>query len=244
MFVHTASYQGLNPVASHHRRRLRRILELLGRLDLAPEGRWADFGCSDGFILSLIRDGPLRGCRWRCDGFDHSEGLLQLAKERNLTDTEFHQLDLNVPNAEWEGRFDVVTCFETLEHTGDYRNALRNLVDACRPGGWVVVSVPNEIGVPGMVKFLGRRVVRRRPYGKFFEGKSELRYLFHLLANRDVEGFRQPPATGWGPHLGFDSRNLVSEVEASYLRSGRCKLIVRQTSPFAFSHFLVMRRVA
>src|SRR5688500_5684128 len=109
MLVHTTTYQGLNPVARLHRRRLRHIFQLLDRLDLAQEGRWGDFGCSDGFILALIREGPLKGSRWKCDGFDHSDALLQLAKERNLPDTEFHQLDLNVPNAEWASRFDVVT---------------------------------------------------------------------------------------------------------------------------------------
>lgn len=243
MLVHAATYRGINPVAALHRRRLGRILQLLGRLDLAQKGRWADFGCSDGFILSLIRGGPLKALHWRCDGFDYSEALLDLARERNLPDTDFHLLDLNVPSTGWEGNFDVVTCFETLEHTGNYKNALRNLVEACAPGGWIIISVPNEVGVPGLTKFLGRRLIRRNPYGDFFQDRSEVRYLWHLLANRDLESFRRPPASGWGPHLGFDSRKLFQVIEEEYLRPGSCTLLISRASPFAFTHFFALRRI-
>lgn len=240
--VHEESYRGRSPAAYLHRRRLRTLLALLSSLDLPRQGTWADFGCSNGFILALIQHKLLAHRDWRCIGFDHSELLLGMARERGLPATEFRLLDLNEVRDDWPGEFDVVTCFETLEHVGNYGNALENLVRSCRVGGRVVISVPNENGLPGLLKYLGRRLLRRNPYGDFFRGKSELRYVGALLAGDPIDGFRSPPAHGWGPHLGFDSRKFGRFLNEHYIESGRCRRVHADSSNTGFTHYYVLER--
>jgi ubiquinone/menaquinone biosynthesis C-methylase UbiE len=41
------------------------------------------------------------------------------------------------------GAYDLVLCVETLEHVPDPQAALRELLRVCRPGGQIVLTVPN-----------------------------------------------------------------------------------------------------
>ncbi|MDD5751504.1 MAG: methyltransferase domain-containing protein, partial [Candidatus Peribacteraceae bacterium] len=41
--------------------------------------------------------------------------------------------------------FDVVVCFETIEHVPQYREALAHLFRALKPGGVLLLSTPNRV---------------------------------------------------------------------------------------------------
>lgn len=44
-----------------------------------------------------------------------------------------------------EGRkYDLITCFETIEHVADYEAALNNLFQLLKPGGKLLISSPNR----------------------------------------------------------------------------------------------------
>jgi len=47
--------------------------------------------------------------------------------------------------------FDIVVCWEVLEHLRHPRSALRNLTEATRPGGVVVLALPNLMSAKGLV---------------------------------------------------------------------------------------------
>jgi len=241
--THARTYEGIGPAAIVHRKRLAAIEQLLGRIEVGSSGEVADFGCSDGFILSVLQERILSGPGWSFHGFDHSERLLEVARGRNLPRTTFGRLNLNEGPVDELRQFDVVTCFETLEHVGDYRNALRCLVASCRPGGWLVMSVPNEIGVPGLVKYAGRRILRRRAYGDFFASHRESSYVTALLAGRPIEPFRQPPRNSWGPHLGFDWRRLVAFVDDEFATPDGLRLEHRSTAALGFGYLFAFRRL-
>ncbi|HVL93791.1 MAG TPA: hypothetical protein VM264_10665, partial [Acidimicrobiales bacterium] len=55
--THARTYEGIGPAAIVHRKRLAAIEQLLGRIEVGSSGEVADFGCSDGFILSVLQDG-------------------------------------------------------------------------------------------------------------------------------------------------------------------------------------------
>ena len=133
-------------------------------------------------------------------------------------------------------QFDVVTCFETLEHVGNLRNALDNLFSSCKSRGAVVLSVPNEVGIPGLIKYLGRKAVRRNPYGAFFENQSELRYFWYLITGQPIAAFRTAHVDGWGPHLGFDWRALLRYLE----QNSACDIIA--THNLFFGIVFVVRK--
>jgi 2-polyprenyl-3-methyl-5-hydroxy-6-metoxy-1,4-benzoquinol methylase len=213
-----------------HRSRLRAFLSIIKSLDLPPFGSLGDFGCSNGFIIQTLAQHKLPGTKWTYSGFDQDARLLALAREKDVPRAEFSVVDLNQAGA--RGPFDVVTCLETLEHVGNLQNAIRTLFASCRPGGHIIVSVPKEIGLPGLAKFIGRRIIRgKNAYANFFvNGKSEAAYIKALLLNKRIDGFRDGSRTGWGFHLGFDLRafeRLLPSTKA------------HRTSFFGFNQFYI-----
>lgn len=241
--VHEESYRGRGLRSAFHRRRLREYERALRALELAGAGRLADFGCSNGFVLKTLQETVFLRRDWSFAGFDHAGELLDLARDRGLAKTEFHFVELNTPQRQIRPEFDVVTCFETLEHTGDFRNAVRNLSRAVKPGGYLVISVPNEVGMPGLAKFLVRGLVKREAYGDFFEGKSRLDYGWRLLTRRRIDGYRDDPnRKGWGPHLGFDRRVFESFLRSALLKSGEFNLIKRRFTVGGFAVFYAFRK--
>lgn len=47
------------------------------------------------------------------------------------------------PDTERES-YDIIVCFETIEHVDDYNPALRNLRTLLKPGGLLIISSPNR----------------------------------------------------------------------------------------------------
>jgi len=102
-------------------------------------------------------------------GLDISQEQLALndfAHEKYLGDVQTFRLDR---------QFDVVVSIFVLEHLRDPEAALRNMLAWTRPGGLLVLAVPNALSVKGLVtKFtpfwfhhLFYRHVYRRPYSIF-----------------------------------------------------------------------------
>jgi SAM-dependent methyltransferase len=241
---HEKSYRGLAPRALLHRARLRAILGTLERASLGPTGRLADFGCSNGFILSELRASRFAYPGWELWGFDHAPHYIEAASRRGLAGARFVHLDLDVPDAPLPGDFDVVLCLETLEHMGNYRTGLRNVGRATRPGGYLVISVPNERGVPGLLKFYGRKVLMRPTYEGFFRGRPEGPYVRALLRGSNLEAFRDPPRHGWAEHLGFDLRRFESFLDSELLSGGSFRLIRRRGPALGFGRLYLLRREA
>lgn len=244
MIVHETTYGLRNAVSVVHRTRLRAILRELTALPLPEQGRYADFGCSNGYILSRVRAevlSPPTG--WRCVGYDHNRELLRLGKERQLPNTRFGHLNLNKGRVPRVPRFTLCTSFETLEHVGDFRTALTTIVASCAPGGWVLVSIPIEKRLPGLLKLVGRPCVRRRPYGPFFQQRSRWRYARDVALGRDIEHYRRPRQGGWGPHLGFDC-DRFDEFVHELVDGGRCTLERRVPTFGGFNRLYLLRPTA
>ena len=242
-WTHARSYVGFLPANFAHRARLARLRSLLRRLDLPKQGLLIDLGCSDGFILSeLRRHGDLPD-RWRMAGYDKRRRLVRLARRRDLPATRFGVTDLNDANARVGRPGRVVICLETLEHVGDYRAALRVIHAALRPGGYLILSMPNEVGVVGLIKLLCRPLTRLRPYRSFFTGTRQLvRYIIAVATYRDLESFRWPPRVGWGPHLGFDHRAVMRHLQRDFFDTGLWTVDRVERSAFGANQFLVARR--
>ena len=106
--------------------------------------------------------------RARIVGIDTSEA--QLA--RNTWADEKIQGDI-VTYAFAPGAYDVVVCWDVLEHLPRPELALDNLLGATRPGGLLVVKIPNVMSAKGLVtKFTPHR--------------------FHIWVYRHVFGYTDP----------------------------------------------------
>ncbi len=240
LVIHERSYKKKGLISLVHKSRLQAIHGMFERHVMPHSMKsWADFGCSNGFIAEEI----LKTKKYRFTrivGFDHTEELLAFAREKRIPNTEFRYVDLNEVRPVTE-QFDVVTCFETLEHVGNPRNAFVNLVNHLEKNGVLIITLPNETGLTGLVKFLGRLLVRRNPYEGFFDDQSSLKYLGCLLRNDVIDGFRKPNQPGYGPHLGFDYRTFEQYIQETYIKSNQLRVIERRFTRFKMNVMLVFR---
>lgn len=241
-YAHEATYKHWSLTSLVHRVRLRSILRLFADTGMT-NGKWADFGCSNGYIIQVVSS-RFPGMFSAIHGYDHSEPLLEMARAKKLSNVEFLQVDLNqpVPAAK---RYDVVSCFETLEHVGNLPEAFANLFAHVTRGGLLLIAVPVEVGSIGALKYLGRMIVRRRPYAGFFSNRTAyLGYLRALILDDDLSRFRKPARSGWGPHLGFDYRQLRDYIEREYVRSGRLARVREEFTVLRTNALYVYRKLS
>lgn len=113
-------------------------------INAALDGRNVlDIGCAVGDFLATMK-----GKGWDARGVEPNSCAAAYAAER-------HGLDIYngfVEDASFEpGSFDAVTMWEVLEHTPQPLDTLRHVYDLLRPGGAVVLSVPNRNSIQSKV---------------------------------------------------------------------------------------------
>jgi SAM-dependent methyltransferase len=199
---HSLTYQG-GIRNLPHRRRLRAIVAELERGGVRTSASFADVGCSNGYITALIRDALTPA---RTVGLDPVELNLERGR-RAHPGIEFRTIDLNCPLPAGHEAFDLVTCFETLEHVGRLEQAVANLLQLTRPGGTLLITVPIESGPRGLAKFL-IKVALRYPLTELPPRPHRFwAYLGALVRNDSLAPFRDE-RDGWGTHFGFDWREV------------------------------------
>jgi 2-polyprenyl-3-methyl-5-hydroxy-6-metoxy-1,4-benzoquinol methylase len=114
--------------------------ERRGRLPLTGGGRLLDFGCGGGSYLRRMSQ-----LGWRVTGLDASPR----AVERVRDDLACDVYQGTLPHADLApGSFDVVTMWQSLEHVHRPMEVLRSAYELLRPGGRIVVAVPNIASLP------------------------------------------------------------------------------------------------
>ena len=108
----------------------------LARGLIGPDEDVVDLGCGDGRFLTSL--GPRRG---RTVGVDHHEPAIQRLVERGI---EAYASSFEAFSEREDARFDAVTSFHTLEHVADPLVTARSAVRCLRPGGRLLLSVPNR----------------------------------------------------------------------------------------------------
>ena len=121
-----------------YRGRRRIIGAELDRLLLPDGARVLDAGCGSGRTLEdLGRYGEVYG-------IELDPGAAQVAQGRGCGEVRIGRLE-ELP---WpDGYFDLITCLDVIEHTPDDRVTLRELRRVCKPGGFLLVTVPAYQGL-------------------------------------------------------------------------------------------------
>lgn len=129
------------PPAGENRARFLRYFDLLQRCGLTAGGaRLLDVGTYTGGALAAAAERGLLA-----HGIEGLHHAVQFAKRRGLAQPiEWAQAESFHP-ALFGGHFDLVTMWETLEHTIAPREVLARAHQALRPGGMLAMSVPNAL---------------------------------------------------------------------------------------------------
>ena len=175
-------------------------------------GRFLDVGCGSGEVLLAGRD---RG--WEVQGVEPERTGAAMAQERGL--------DVKVALIEESGlperSYDVIGAFHVLEHLSDSRAFLETVARWAKPGGHVVIEVPNF------------KSVQRRRLRQDWTGLRPLEHLVHFTPETLERTFRvsglepvlvrSPAYVGPPQNLDFALGDLV--------RTGRFRRLVEPLSP-------------
>lgn len=104
--------------------------------DLAPQ-TFLDAGCGEGFVAELLLK-QMPGLE--LTGFDFNPDAVEIAKTKNPGATFITASIFDLPFD--DNSFDVVGCFEVLEHLVNPEQALKELTRVASKA--VIVSVPHE----------------------------------------------------------------------------------------------------
>ncbi len=126
---------------------------------IRPPGRLLDVGCGSGEVLQAA----MRHA-WTATGVEPVEESAKIALDRGL---DVRQATLEDSELD-ERSFDVVSAFHVLEHMNDATGFLRGLARYARPGGRVVIEVPNL------------RSAHRAGFGADWPGLRPLEHICHF----------------------------------------------------------------
>ena len=116
-----------------YRGRRRIIRAELDRLPIPSPAEVLDAGCGSGRTLVELADyGAVHGLELDPD-------VAAVARDRSLGEIVQGRIE-ELPWA--DETFDLITCLDVIEHTPDDRETLAELLRVCRPGGFLLVTVP------------------------------------------------------------------------------------------------------
>lgn len=151
-----------------------------------------DVGCGEGFLWQKEELKKI---------FDRYVGVDAVKYDSFPADAHFFQADLNSGMKEVPSNFgDVVASLETIEHLENPRALMRELVRITKPGGWVIVTTPNQLSFVSILCL----VLKHR-----FEFFQEVHYPAHLTALLEIDLIRIARECG------------LSEAHVEYTESGR-----------------------
>jgi 2-polyprenyl-3-methyl-5-hydroxy-6-metoxy-1,4-benzoquinol methylase len=104
-----------------------------------PEKRVLDIACGAGYGAPLLLQGGARAYQ----GVDIAEDAVAFA-QKNYAHDSCHFTYGDVRNFGQTNHYDLITCFETIEHIPFYQEALSNLYRVLKPGGTLLISSPNR----------------------------------------------------------------------------------------------------
>jgi 2-polyprenyl-3-methyl-5-hydroxy-6-metoxy-1,4-benzoquinol methylase len=113
-------------------------------LNGGKKGRFLDVGCGAGLTVALAQDWG-----WDAMGLEIDPVAVREARRSglNIVEGTFEQL------TQYEQQFDCIMCSHVLEHVHEPRDLLIKLKAALRPGGELLLTLPNALS--GMRRHFG-----------------------------------------------------------------------------------------
>jgi 2-polyprenyl-3-methyl-5-hydroxy-6-metoxy-1,4-benzoquinol methylase len=191
--------QAALPVESRARQSLGRSNDAIYRMverALASRGiqgkRLVDVGCGTGALRDAL------GSR-----FQEYCGIDAVRYPGFPVSGEFHQADLDRPEWPFATAADLVAAVETIEHLENPWAFVRALARLARPGGWIIVTTPNQLSGLSIATL----IVKRR-----FSSFQDVHFPAHRTALLEIDLRRMAGECG------------LEAVDVVYSHAGRVPL--------------------
>ena len=114
-------------------------LRYVASIQCAPQlERYLDVGCGNGFITEFVAPGFAEVV-----GIDVEEMRMEEFRAHVSDRSNFKVLSMSAAKMEFPDEFfSFITSFEVLEHVPDLGSTVREIIRVCKPGGVIVISVP------------------------------------------------------------------------------------------------------
>ncbi len=174
-----------------------------------------DAGCGDGSMALLLAG---RGCRVVAVSSD-AAALADARRRREEAGIGSERLEFRLHDLRCgpvDGSFDVVLCLDVLEHIRDDAAVLTHLANALRPGGRLLLTVPNLNAPP----LEGDHVSAEENGGHVRQGYSreDLRLLLSEAGFEPIE---------WGSFAGLVTQTAMNVSRRLERRRSRTARILR-----------------
>jgi 2-polyprenyl-3-methyl-5-hydroxy-6-metoxy-1,4-benzoquinol methylase len=152
-----------------------------------------DVGCGTGALWPYVRN-----------RFARYVGVDVVEYEGRPAELEFHRLDLDSGSPSLPDEYaDVVVSVETIEHLENPRAFFRELFRLAKPGGWLVITTPNQLSALSLLTLL----VKQR-----FSAFQDKLYPSHITALLEIDLLR------------IARECCVTDISVMYSQSGRIVL--------------------
>jgi len=173
-----------------------------------------DVGCGTGYGTAAMAAAGAA----HCTGVDvDADAVAQAGKRFGAANVAFARGDATSLPFE-DASFDLVTCFEVIEHVGEQRAVIAELARVLRPGGMMLISSPNRDRYPPGNPFHVRELTPGELKALLTESFSHVRLLrqhnWIASAILDDDGFE---ADGAAAPLAADVRKLAAREPGTEL---------------------------
>jgi SAM-dependent methyltransferase len=217
------------PTSFWFRSRNRLVIQLL-RAHFPKAKSLLEIGCGTGYVLSGIKAALPE---LQLAGSEIYDAGLAYASRR-LPGATLYQMDCRrIP---FDREFDVVCAFDVLEHIDEDGAALGEMFKATRPGGGIIVSVPQHPRLWSAgddyahhKRRYTRGELRSRIEGAGFRVERMTSFVTFLLPLMALSRLRQRSAQGYDPQAEYRAPRSVDRVMEMTLEAER-SLIARGAS--------------
>lgn len=138
-----------------------------------------EIGCGNGFVLKHLKT---KFPSFSFAGSDIYVEALSYAKQNNTADVLFFQYNLFKKNL--NQHFDIIGCFDVLEHIQEDETAMANLRDLIVSDGLAIITVPSDMALwsnNDVINKHKRRYTKAELTTKLEKGGFEILYMNHFV---------------------------------------------------------------
>jgi len=191
------TYNDIGSYRHHTKKRVDYLDSVFKKYNLLKSMRILDAGCGDGINLRFLINIPDS----IITGIDYNFIRMRRAKKNIGNKMNFVVSDL-LEHGFKDSSFDMIFCSHVLEHITEDLEALKNFYRMLKPGGFLILGVPNEGALLWKLhyKYIQPKILKQTDHKNFYTDKAMLKKLqkakFNILETKHI---------GWGvPHTGID----------------------------------------